>query len=207
MCPMSKNITKSHNSAQKFTRTISSTRKEQIGAIQTLNDFLSNSTGRLTLDDRKIIVEQALTLLERSYVHLPLKKAMHAVDPIQRLRLLQLRLDETSSNQMDPELEFHKEMIDIFTSVRDLHTNYMLPIPFSSYFAFLPFQIESYIKNNQLHFLVTKIAKGYENHLPSTFQPGVDLIYWNGVPMQRAVEINANKNAGSNLAARFARGL
>jgi C-terminal processing protease CtpA/Prc len=204
---MSKNITKSHNSAQKFTRTISSTRKEQIGAIQTLNDFLSNSTGRLTLDDRKIIVEQALTLLERSYVHLPLKKAMHAVDPIQRLRLLQLRLDETSSNQMDPELEFHKEMIDIFTSVRDLHTNYMLPIPFSSYFAFLPFQIESYIKNNQLHFLVTKIAKGYENHLPSTFQPGVDLIYWNGVPMQRAVEINANKNAGSNLAARFARGL
>ena len=204
---MSKNITKSQNSAQKFTKTISSTRKEQIGAIQTLNDFLSNRTGRLTLDDRKIVVEQALTLLERSYVHLPLKKAMHAVDPIQRLRLLQLRLDETSSNQMEPELEFHKEMIDIFTSVRDLHTNYMLPTPFSSYFAFLPFQIESYTKDNQLHFLVTKIAKGYESHLPPTFKSGVDIIYWNGVPIQRAVEINANKNAGSNLAARFARGL
>src|SRR5215217_7865637 len=154
-------ISEPGNSAQKFARTISATRKERLGDIQTLKDFISSATGRLTLDDRKIIVEQALILLERSYVHLPLKKAMHAVDPIQRLRLLQLRLDETRSNQMDPELEFHKEMIDIFTSVRDLHTNYMLPTPFSSYFAFLPFQIESYIKNNQLHFLVTKIANGY----------------------------------------------
>jgi hypothetical protein len=98
-------------------------------------------------------------------------------------------------------------MIDIFSSVRDLHTNYMLPSPFSSYFAFLPFQIESYIKNNQRQFLVTKIAKGYENILPATFKPGVDITYWNGIPMQRAVEINANINAGSNLTARFARGL
>jgi hypothetical protein len=108
---------------------------------------------------------------------------------------------------MDSELNFHKEMLDIFTSVRDLHTNYMLPSPFLSYFAFLPFQIESYIENNKRQFLVTKIAKGYENLLPSTFKPGVDITYWNGIPMQHAVEINANKNAGSNLAARFARGL
>jgi C-terminal processing protease CtpA/Prc len=35
----------------------------------------------------------------------------------------------------------------------------------------------------------------------------VNITYWNGIPIQRAVEINANKNAGSNLAARFARGL
>ena len=41
---------------------------------------------------------------------------MHAVDPIQRLKLLQLRLDETTIDKMDLELDFHKEMIDIFTS-------------------------------------------------------------------------------------------
>ena len=132
---------------------------------------------------------------------------MHAVDPIQRLRLLQLRLDETTSDQMGNELDFHKEMLGIFNSVRDLHTNYLLPKPFSDHFAFLPFLLESYVKNNQHQFLVTKIAKGYENILPPTFQPGVNITYWNGVPIQRAVEINADKNAGSNLAARFARGL
>src|SRR5215216_6171038 len=131
------------NSAQKFARTISATRKERLGDIQTLKDFISSATGRLTLDDKKIIVEQALILLERSYVHLPIKRAMHAVDPVQRLRLLQLRLDETTSDMMDPELDFHEQMIDIFTSVRDRHTNYLLPEPFSGHFAFLLFLIES----------------------------------------------------------------
>ncbi|HKG88040.1 MAG TPA: hypothetical protein VKA95_06910 [Nitrososphaeraceae archaeon] len=75
-------ISEPGNSAQKFARTISATRKERLGDIQTLKDFISSATGRLTLDDRKIIVEQALILLERSYVHLPLKRAMHAVDPV-----------------------------------------------------------------------------------------------------------------------------
>jgi C-terminal processing protease CtpA/Prc len=201
------NLNKPENPAQKFSRTISASRKEQLGNIQTLKDFLSKTKGSLTLDDRKIIVEQALTLLEASYVHLPLKKAMHAVDPIQRLKLLQLRLDETTIDKMDLELDFHKEMIDIFTSVRDLHTNYLLPTPFAGYFAFLPFKVGSYNENGQRRFLVTGIAEGYENILPAKFKAGVKITYWNGVPMQRAVEINANKNAGSNLDARFARGL
>jgi C-terminal processing protease CtpA/Prc len=192
--------------AQEFARTISATRKEQLGDILTLKDFLSKTKGSLTLDHRKIIVEQALILLEGSYVHLPLKKAMHAVDPIQKLKLLQHRLDETSSDKMSPELDFHKEMIDIFTSVRDLHTNYILPKPFSGHFAFLPFKVESYDENGQRQFLVTGTAEGYEN-IPPTFKQGVKITHWNGVPMQRAVEINANKNAGSNLDARFARGI
>lgn len=200
-------ISESKDSAQIFAGVIPEKRKEQMGEIQTLKDFISNATGKLTLDNRKIIVEQALTLLERAYVHLPLKRAMHAVDPIQKLRLIQLRLDETNSDQMNPELDFHKEIMSIFTSVRDLHTNYLLPEPFSQHFAFLPFLIESYGKSNKRQFLVTKIAKGYENILPPTFKPGANIVYWNGVPMQRAVEINSNRNAGSNLAASFARGL
>lgn len=200
-------VNKLENSARKFARTISAARKKQMGNVKTLKVFISSAIGMLTVDDRKIIVEQALTLLERSYVHLPLKRAMHAVDPIQRLKLLQLHLDETNSSKLEPELDFHKEMINIFTSVRDLHTNYLLPEPFSGQFAFLPFLIESYKKNGKLQFLVTKIANGYEKFLPPTFKPGVNVIYWNGVPIERAVEINADKNAGSNLAARFARGL
>jgi C-terminal processing protease CtpA/Prc len=200
----------SENSAQKFAKTLSESRKEQLGDIQTLKDFRSKTKGKLSLDERKTIVEQALTLLEDSYVHLPLKKAMHAADPIQRLKLLQHRLDETTIDKMGSELDFHKEMIDIFTSVRDLHTNYLLPTPFAGHFAFLPFKVESFMKNendDQYQFLVTGIAEGYENIVPATFKPGVKIIYWNGIPMQRAVEINANKIAGSNLDARFARGL
>jgi hypothetical protein len=48
---------------------------------------------------------------------------------------------------MGSELDFHKEMIDIFTSVRDLNTNYLLPTPFAGHFAFLPFKVDSFMEN------------------------------------------------------------
>lgn len=46
----------------------------------------------LTTAEQVQIVDQALVLIEQVYVHLPLKRAMHAVEPIQRLKLLKQRL-------------------------------------------------------------------------------------------------------------------
>ena len=77
----------------------------------------------LTSGERVQIIEQALVLVEQVYVHLPLKRAMHAVEPVQRLKLLKQRLAGLSDR------EFHDEMISIFTHLRDLHTNYILPEP------------------------------------------------------------------------------
>ena len=186
----------------------------QLTDVKTLNEFMS-SIGRLTLDDCKRIVEQAEILLEQVYVHLPLKIAMHAVDPVRRLRILHRRLDEPGSEKIIQEIDFHKEMLSIFTSLRDLHTNYYLPDPFSNYFAILPFIVGSYKQDNQSRIVVTHVF--YDKlkplvrpellELPTTFKAGVEITYWNGVPMQRAVEINANINPGSNSAARLARGL
>jgi hypothetical protein len=78
-----------------------------------------------------------IVLLEGCYAHLPLKRAMHAVDPLQRLRLLRHRL-----GQFVTESSFHAEMNDIFTSLRDLHTNYLLPAPFNRVAAALPFGVK-----------------------------------------------------------------
>src|SRR5712692_11268381 len=63
--------------------------------------------GRLSRKDRLRIVEQALLLLNMNYVHLPLKRAMHAVDPIQRLKLLRFRLLEMKESEMPSEMQFH----------------------------------------------------------------------------------------------------
>src|SRR5262245_34075722 len=51
----------------------------------------------LTMPQREKLIDQAILMLEELYAHLPLKRALHATDPIQRLRLLRLRheaLDE-----------------------------------------------------------------------------------------------------------------
>src|SRR5262245_55234517 len=114
--------------------------REHLAAAETLSTFLE-SPGTLTLAERKVLTEQALILFERNYAHLPLKVAMHAVNPVQRLRLLRNRLERQTAATMDPEWQFHTELSAIFHSVRDLHTNYLLPAPLNTRIAYLPFLV------------------------------------------------------------------
>ncbi|MEV0389698.1 S41 family peptidase [Nonomuraea sp. NPDC050643] len=176
--------------------------KQLAGAVE-LQDFMTTA-GTLTLADRRTLVQQALVLIEQNYVHLPLKAAMHAVNPVQRLRLLALRLSRQTATTMDPEWHFHAELSEIFHSVRDLHTNYLLPQPYNTRIAYLPFLIEEYYDGDARHYVVTRTVEGFS--VPG-FGPGVEVTHWNGIPIDRAVEINADRFAGSNPAARHSRGL
>jgi hypothetical protein len=45
-----------------------------------------------------------MAMIDGLYVHLPLKRAMHAVDPIQRLRLLRVRLERMSDRAFHDDL-------------------------------------------------------------------------------------------------------
>ena len=177
--------------------------KEHFAKVMDLPTFLQ-SVGVLTNDERKLIVRQALILIEQNYAHLPLKRAMHAVDPVQRLKLLLQTLELGSASAKPSEIEFHREMTDIFTSVRDLHTNYLLPAPFNKMAAFLPFMIEDYFENQRRRYLVSHIAASLKH---DKFKPGVEVLYWNGVPIERAVLNHAQRYAGSNREARHARGV
>lgn len=174
--------------------------------------------GRLTKKDRLRIVEQALLILNMTYVHLPLKRAMHAVDPIQRLKLLQFRLLEAKESQLPNQMQFHQRMMEIFGSNRDLHTLYMLPSPFRDNVAYLPFLIEQYFTRTKSgaridKYTVSRISHSYYDSIPNpgpellALEPGVDVLFWNGVPIKRAIEVNGASQAGSNIDARFARGL
>jgi C-terminal processing protease CtpA/Prc len=153
----------------------------------------------LTTDERRQIVRQARQMIEGLYVHLPLKRAMHAVDPVQRLRLLERRVTSYSDRA------FHDEMISIFIGLRDLHTNYILPTPYAGRIASLPFRIETYGRRDAPHYIVTAIAADFAATPP--FELGVEVTHWNGIPIDRAVDLNGERNGGSNADARHARGL
>jgi hypothetical protein len=168
-----------------------------------LADFLA-AAGTLTHAERLVLVEQALVLLEGNYVHLPLKSAMHAVNPVQRLRLLRARLLRQTDATMDPERTFHLELSSVFHSVRDLHTNYLLPAPFAGRIAYLPFQVERCTDGGRTLHVVSRVAPG---HVVPPFGVGVAITHWNGMPIERAVAVNADRYAGSNMAARLARGV
>lgn len=186
-----------------FLKGINKDLRSNYATTTNLPEFLK-TTGNLSRDDMRLIVEQAQLLLEMFYVHMPLKRAMHAIDPVQRLKLLKHRLDQVPDGQTVNEIRFHSEMTKIFTSLHDLHTNYLLPAPFNEKIAFVPFLIEEYFEDGQRKYLVSKTIAGI-NH--PTFKPGVEVTYWNGIPIERAVELNADRQAGSNPEAQHAQGL
>jgi C-terminal processing protease CtpA/Prc len=163
------------------------------------NELQSLEAEPLSIDERRQVLKQAEVLIEGLYVHLPLKRAMHAIDPVQRMRLVDRRLEGLSDRA------FHDEMIDIFLSLRDLHTNYMLPAPYSKAVAFLPFRIEAYWEGDERHYVVTQWSPTRAVSTP--FGVGVEVTHWNGIPIDRAVTLNGELNGGSNREARRAQGL
>jgi hypothetical protein len=192
---------------------------ERAGKVMPLAKFLKSAEkkSRLSRRERLRIIDQSLLLLEMNYVHLPLKQAMHAINPIQRLKLLKYRL-ETKGSEMEPVMQFHTRLLEIFASLRDVHTSYFLPTPFIDQYAFLPFLVEQYFESDGKRgrvekFLVSLVLdQAIETSAAASsnaafFKAGVEALYWNGVPIRRAVEINGENQAGSNPEARFARGL
>ena len=92
---------------------------EGAGSITPLAKFLKSAERKSCLSrrERLRIIDQALLLLEMNYVHLPLKQAMHAINPIQRLKLLKFRL-ETKGSELEDGMQFHRRLLEIFSSDR-----------------------------------------------------------------------------------------
>jgi C-terminal processing protease CtpA/Prc len=195
----------------KFTKRV----RESVSLSHFAKEF--ESKGKLPKAQRLQMIEQAQVLLEMNYAHLPLKRARHAVDPIQRLKRLKFLIGQTKTKDLPSEIAFHHQMQRVFFSTRDNHTNYSLPSPFKDRAAFLPFIIEEYFVKNgakqEPRYMVSRVAERYmRKHLYYSadrryFARGVEVLYWNGIPIRRAIELNAQKQAGSNHEARFARGL
>ncbi len=155
--------------------------------------------------DRRRLIETALDLIETVYVHLPLKRSMYAINPLQRLKLLRRRLETPAARMEDR--EFFNEMLSIFSGLRDLHTNFVLPEPFRSSTAFLPFQLEKCVEPSGDEVYVVSHLMAEESLPDPAFRRGAVVTHWNGTPIHRAVAANADREAGSNPAARLAQGL
>jgi hypothetical protein len=89
--------------------------RTELTAAVSLPEFLStHEIGTLPVDNRRLIVQQALLLLEQNYALLPFKVARYGINPLQRLRLMQARLDRPGD--LEPEVRFHAELVDIYNS-------------------------------------------------------------------------------------------
>jgi hypothetical protein len=166
----------------------------------------------MTLKERVTLIEAAIELLETLYVHLPLKRSMYAVNPLQRLKLLRRRLEQPSTARPPAisDRDFFNEMLSIFAQLRDLHTGFVLPKPSRNSTAYLPFRVERYYgADGQEVYVVSQVMAEWKDdpRYDPDFQAGAIITHWNAMPIHRAVLNNAEREAGSNPAARLARGL
>lgn len=176
----------------------------ELTAAVPLAEFRANEVGKLSIEDRQLIVQETLTLLEQNYAHLPFKVARYGINPLQQLRLMHARLGRPGTQE--PEWIFHAELVDIFNSLRDLHTRYTLPRPFNDAGAYLPFLLKEFSEDGRQRYLVGRLRPDVApTPRNETFGFGVEVTYWNGVPIARAIERFAERMPGANPEARHAR--
>lgn len=154
----------------------------------------------LTQAERTDIITMFTDLLDGLYVHLPLKRAMYGIDPVQQLRRLHER-----ARLMPNDDAFHREIASILTNLRDAHTVYIAPPSLRGSAARLPFLVEQFGPDSDPRFVVSKVIR--ELVPDRRFVEGVELIEWNGVPIADAVRRRGESERGGRPDSAMARAL
>jgi hypothetical protein len=139
-------------------------------------------------DVRQALCAQLITGLDQYYVHLPQKRAAFAIDPVQRLRLLQ-----TSDGS-----GFLRTLLRTIAGLHDRHTTLKLAEPWTSLIAYVPFVLERFFEGGRPRYVLTKQLFGFED-LPI----GTEVTHWNGTPIERYVVELSTENQGANPGARM----
>lgn len=159
---------------------------------------------KYNLETKKLVFNQAKLALTDIFVHrdVKIKDFGPVADPLPKLNALESKLSTISDTN------FHKSLTDIFIGLKDLHTMYHLPKPFSCYESFLPLRFKYVnIGPGKKAFAVTDVHTKKEvlDLLPETFSvaPGDLVISYNGVPLYQAVQKKMSETYGANSEAQF----
>ncbi|MFL5344021.1 MAG: S41 family peptidase [Hyalangium sp.] len=154
-----------------------------------------------SLEEKHLLAHQWEVLLDKFYVHLPLKESLLGLNLVQRVR----RLQEQAALYPD-DSAFMAALLQLSTALRDFHTMVDMPEPWSRYTALLPFQLHEYFDDaGAARYIVGELAPGVE--LGGDFRRGVEVTHWNGEPIAHKLTCLAKQTAGSNPEAQKRRAL
>ena len=155
--------------------------------LSTIRDF----TVSFSYEERNYLVRQLINALQDYYVHLPIKRAAFAIDPIQELRLL---LDDRTANYS--QLSFFQQILKIIRKLRDRHTTITLPEPWKHIVAYLPIMVEKFYEQGKPIYIISKKLFGYVNN---DIIVGTRITHWNGIPIDLYIrEVLATSSQGAN---------
>ncbi|MGZ3789689.1 MAG: S41 family peptidase [Bacteriovorax sp.] len=138
-------------------------------------------------------------ILEEIYVHMEvkLKDFGPEANPIPALNIIEKQIETIT------DLEFHKQLSDIFFRLRDLHSLYYLPKPFACYESFLPFDLkEVKTADGKVVIAVSEVGddEAVLKLLPKPFNVKVgDIITsYDGLSITDAIKAKMPRSLGAN---------
>jgi hypothetical protein len=153
----------------------------------------------LSWGDRLNILDALSIVLNDTYAHLPLKRALYGFDVVRGLE--HLRRQVTTMG----DVQFHRELTLLINRLRDAHTQYQGPWTVKDPVASLPFLVEAYGPDDDPTYVVSKVDS--QSVRDRHFVERVTIEYWNGIPFDRAVDLHAESETGGRPDARRARAL
>ncbi|MBI3711832.1 MAG: hypothetical protein HY253_02555 [Burkholderiales bacterium] len=181
-------------------------------------NYLSNvrpliKFNELTRSEKVLLAEQSQLLLRDLYVNRYQKNEFYGtnpnftghVDPALKVQAVVNKIDSLST------ADLHKNLSQIFVSQRDLHLNYNFPLPHAAFISFLPFNFArtaSAVDENEVR-IGSVYGVFFDVFFPNQRKPVIgDLVLeYDGLPIQRAVDLATVKANGANLYAGFSRAL
>lgn len=179
--------------------------------LKTFLEDLRASESDQEPSNRKELMRTVVEIVSGVYAHLPLKKAMYAINPVQRLLLLKSRASEEDGPGQVTDADLQAELCAIVTALADPHTHYRQPTQKrEGRVAALPFMVEQYGPPSRRKHVVSHVWKPLldgEAVESGDFQEGVEILEWNGYPIETALERHAAHAHGGRPDARRARAL
>ena len=165
---------------------------EREKAIEPLSTWLEQAETTANREGCEAAIEQAVVLFEQAYAYLPFIRR-RGFDPVERLRLLRSRLQQTRR-------DFFGELLSVFAELGDRHTSCYLPEPYTTSIAFLPFLVHEFFEEDERRLCVVASAT-------DELRRGDTLLSWNDAPLVETLARHMTLQLGANQDARRAKAI
>lgn len=158
----------------------------------------------ISLADRKAALQIMATIAGGFNPHRFMQLNLIKFDPVKAFKKLSKRLQSGKFTN----LEFYEEVTDIFQRMDDRHTRYFRPEPLSGSLAVQGFVTELFYEPGAAdmgsapsrRYAVSEVNSFF--NFTDKFEPGVELLTWNGAPVDDVVQQFGDTGYGANPSAR-----
>ncbi|MBI2519882.1 MAG: hypothetical protein HYV97_05685 [Bdellovibrio sp.] len=183
------------------------TKAEDVPTFKLLSDRRAEIIfPKYSLEEKKLVLDQVQLVLEQMFVHKSLKiqDFGNEADPTPALLKVASEIETLSDS------DFHQRIAEIFLSLRDLHTDYKMPVPYSCYRSFIPLSFAQTRDRDGKEVLAVSGLVTNEDVLlllpdPLKVQVGDILLSYKGMTAEKAMQTMLTKTRGANAKAALRR--